>query len=80
MLVLTRKKNQSIVINDNIEITLLDIQGDQVRIGISAPRSVSVHRKEVFEEIQPENRKAAEIGNVSLGGLLKNTAKDGENK
>ena len=80
MLVLTRKKNQSIVINDNIEITLLDIQGDQVRIGISAPRSVSVHRKEVFEEIQAENRKAAEIGNVSLGGLLKNTAKDGENK
>jgi len=80
MLVLTRKKNQSIVINDNIEITLLDIQGDQVRIGISAPRSVSVHRKEVFEEIQAENRKAAEIGNVSLGGLLKKTAKDGENK
>jgi len=80
MLVLTRKKNQSIVINDNIEITLLDIQGDQVRIGINAPRSVSVHRKEVFEEIQAENRKAAEVGNVSLGELLKNTSKNGNDK
>ena len=80
MLVLTRKKNQSIVINDNIEIILLDIQGDQVRIGVNAPKSVSVHRKEVFEEIQEENRKAAEVGNVSLGGLLKKTAKDGGNK
>ncbi|HHW49103.1 MAG TPA: carbon storage regulator CsrA [Clostridiaceae bacterium] len=80
MLVLTRKKNQSIVINDNIEITLLDIQGDQVRIGINAPRSVSVHRKEVFEEIQAENRKAAEVGNVSLGELLKKTAKKEDNE
>lgn len=75
MLVLTRKKDQTIVINDNIEITVLDIQGDQVRIGINAPRSVSIHRKEVFLEIQQENRKASEIGNVSLEDLIKNTLK-----
>ena len=75
MLVLTRKKDQTIVINDNIEITVLDIQGDQVRIGINAPRSVSIHRKEVFLEIQQENRKASEIGNVSLQDLLKKTLK-----
>ncbi len=71
MLVLTRKKDQAIVINDNIEITVLDIQGDQVRIGINAPRSVSIHRKEVYLEIQQENKKASEIGNVSIEGLLR---------
>ena len=71
MLVLTRKKDQAIVINDNIEITVLDIQGDQVRIGINAPRSVSIHRKEVYLEIQQENKKASEIGNISIEGLLR---------
>ena len=75
MLVLTRKKDQTIVISDDIEITVLDIQGDQVRIGISAPRSVSIHRKEVFLEIQQENKKAAEIGNISLEDLIKNSLK-----
>jgi carbon storage regulator len=71
MLVLTRKKEQSIVINDNIEITILGIEGDQVRIGINAPKNVSIHRKEVFLEIQEENKKAAEIGNISFKNLLK---------
>lgn len=75
MLVLTRKKDQTIVINDDIEITVLDIQGDQVRIGINAPRSVSIHRKEVYLEIQQENKKASEVGNVSLEELLKNSLK-----
>ena len=75
MLVLTRKKDQTIVISDDIEITVLDIQGDQVRIGINAPRSVSIHRKEVFLEIQQENKKAAEIGNVSLEEIIKNSLK-----
>ncbi len=71
MLVLTRKKDQSIVVNDNIEITILDIQGDQVRIGINAPKSVSIHRKEVYIEIQEENKKAAEVGNISLDDIIK---------
>ncbi len=75
MLVLTRKKDQTIVINDNIEITVLDIQGDQVRIGINAPRSVSVHRKEVFLEIRQENKKASEVGNISLDEIIKNNLK-----
>ena len=70
MLVLTRKKNQSIIINDNIEVTILAVQGDQVRIGIEAPKSVSVHRKEVFMEICEENRRASEVGSISsLKGL-----------
>ena len=73
MLVLTRKKDQTIVVNDNIEITILDVQGDQVRIGINAPRSVSIYRKEIFVEIQEENKKAANANNVAaLGNLLEN--------
>lgn len=75
MLVLTRKKDQTIVINDDIEITVFDIQGDQVRIGINAPRSISIHRKEVYLEIQQENKKASEVGNVSLEELMKNSLK-----
>ncbi|HHV29569.1 carbon storage regulator CsrA [Acetivibrio mesophilus] len=71
MLVLTRKKNESIVINDNIEITIVDVQGEQVRIGINAPKSVSIYRKEIFLEIQAENKKAAEIKSVDLKDLLK---------
>ena len=59
MLVLTRKKNQSIIIADDIEVVVVDIKGDQIKLGIKAPRSVSVHRKEVYEEIQRENEAAA---------------------
>ncbi len=71
MLVLTRKKNESIVINDNIEITIVDVQGDQVRIGINAPKSVSIYRKEIFLEIQAENKKAANVKSIDLKDLLK---------
>ena len=69
MLVLTRKKDQSIVIDDNIEVTILDIQGDQIRIGIKAPKSVSIHRKEIFLEIEAENKKAAGVKKISLDDL-----------
>ncbi|AUG56254.1 carbon storage regulator CsrA [Acetivibrio saccincola] len=72
MLVLTRKRNESIVVGDNIEITVVDIQGDQVRIGINAPKSVSIHRKEIYLEIQAENKKAADVKKVNLKDLLKN--------
>lgn len=58
MLVLSRKKGQSIVIGDNIEITVVEIQGDMVRLGINAPREVTVHRQEVFEQIAAENQQA----------------------
>lgn len=71
MLVLTRKKEQSIIVNDNIEITILDIQGDQVRIGINAPKNISIYRKEIFVEIQEENKKAAGVKDVDLNELLK---------
>jgi carbon storage regulator len=59
VLVLTRRAGQSIVIGHDITVTVLDVRGDQVRIGINAPRTVDVHREEVFLELQRENRSAA---------------------
>ena len=64
MLALSRKKNESIVINNDIEITVLDIKGDQVKIGISAPKSVPVYRKEVYLQIQEANKAASESDGV----------------
>lgn len=61
MLVLSRKKGQSIMIGNDIEISIIDIQGEQVRLGINAPRNVTVYRKEVFEEIIKENKEAASV-------------------
>ncbi|MGQ9604807.1 MAG: carbon storage regulator CsrA [Thermogutta sp.] len=60
MLVLARKKNESIVINDQITIVVVDIRGDKVRLGITAPKEVPVHRREVFEAIQAKTRGSAE--------------------
>ena len=61
MLVLSRQKDQSIVIGDDIEITVVDIRGDKVRLGIAAPAEIPVHRKEVYEAIQRENMQAAQV-------------------
>ncbi len=58
MLVLTRKPDQSIMVGEDIEITILEVRGEQVRIGIRAPKSVMIHRKEVYEQIEEENRSA----------------------
>lgn len=60
MLVLTRKVHQSIVIGDEIEVVVLEVRGEQVRLGIRAPRDVTVHRKEIYEQIQDENRGSSE--------------------
>lgn len=59
MLALSRKKGESIVINNDVEITILDIKGDQVKIGITAPKSVPVYRKEVYLQIQEANKAAS---------------------
>ncbi len=61
MLVLSRQRDETIMIGDDIEITIVDIRGDKVRIGINAPKSVPVHRKEVYDAIQRENREAAKL-------------------
>jgi carbon storage regulator len=61
MLVLSRQRDESIIIGDNIVITVVDVRGDKVRLGIDAPREVSVHRREIYEAIQRENKHAAQI-------------------
>jgi carbon storage regulator len=70
MLVLTRKSNQSIMIGDNIEVSVLAIVGEKVRIGIQAPRDVPVFRKEVYLEIQDETRAAAEDVTAEVDAAL----------
>lgn len=58
MLALSRKKNEALIINNNVEITILEIKGEQVKIGISAPKEVPVYRKEVYLQIQEANKAA----------------------
>lgn len=61
MLVLTRQRDEIIMIGDDVEITVVDIRGDKVRLGISAPRAVQVHRKEVYDSIKRENAEASHV-------------------
>ncbi len=71
MLALSRKKNEALVINNNIEITVLEIKGEQVKLGISAPREVPVYRKEVYVQIQDSNQEAVNMdGMEALRNLL----------
>jgi carbon storage regulator len=67
MLALSRKIGESIIISDNIEITLLAVSGETAKLGITAPRSIPVHRKEVYEQIQLENREAS--SNINVDGF-----------
>lgn len=62
MLVLSRQRDETIIIGDAIEITVVDIRGDKVRLGINAPRDVQVHRKEVYEAIKRENAESVGLG------------------
>lgn len=71
MLVLARKLNQSIMINDNIEIMILDIQGEQVKLGIKAPKNVKVFRKEIYESIQKENIEALQSQTQKIDDISK---------
>ncbi len=71
MLVLSRQRDEVIKIGDDIEITVVDIRGDKVRLGITAPKDVAVHRKEVYEAIRRENRAAAQVKPEDLAGLGK---------
>jgi carbon storage regulator len=71
MLVLSRQRDETIMIGDDIEITIVDIRGDKVRLGITAPATIPVHRKEVYDAIQRENREAARVKMEDLGSLPK---------
>jgi carbon storage regulator len=76
MLVLSRQRDETIMIGDEIEITVVDIRGDKVRLGISAPTRIAVHRKEVYEAIKKENEEAARISSGDLN-VLRQTIQPG---
>ncbi|WP_110928439.1 carbon storage regulator CsrA [Bacillus massiliglaciei] len=69
MLVLTRKKNESIMIGDEIEITVLAVEGEQIKLGIQAPKQIDIHRKEVYVSIQEENSEASKTEVQLLSNL-----------
>jgi carbon storage regulator len=69
VLVLTRRANQSIMIGHEIVVTVLEVRGDQVRLGIKAPRSIDVHREEIFAQLQQANRDAAQAPKQPLESL-----------
>jgi carbon storage regulator len=71
MLVLTRKVDQSIMIGDHVRTVVVDVRGDQVKLGIDAPRHIMVHRHEVYEVIQEENKRAALQREIDVGTLEK---------
>ena len=77
MLVLSRQRDETIMIGDDIEITVVDIRGDKVRLGITAPATIPVHRKEVYDAIQRENREAAKVKMEDLPNLPKAPPKPG---
>ena len=71
MLALSRKKNEALIVNNNVEITVLEIKGEQVKLGISAPKEVPVYRKEVYIQIQDSNKEAMNTdGMEALQNLL----------
>ncbi len=69
MLVLTRRPGESIMIGDDVVVTVLDVRGDVVRVGIKAPRSVQVHREEVYRELQKANQEAASPSDSAVEAL-----------
>ncbi|MEE1010005.1 MAG: carbon storage regulator CsrA [Agathobacter sp.] len=75
MLALTRKKGESLVINNNIEITVLELRGDQIKLGITAPKDVPIYRKEVYLQIQEENKASISTENAEALKTLLGDAK-----
>ena len=67
MLVLSRQKDESIMIGDEVEITIVDVRGDKVRLGITAPKSIPVHRREIYDAIQREKAQQSD-GHIEAGG------------
>lgn len=80
MLVLSRHRDETIIIGDDIELTVVDIRGDKVRLGIKAPSHISVHRKEVYEAIKRENEQAARLMNGPFSALRPKAGQAGKSK
>ena len=77
MLVLSRQRDESIIIGDNIVVTIVDIRGDKVRLGIQAPTEIPVHRREVFEAIQRENLQSSRMQPRDVGDLRRSPPSGG---
>jgi carbon storage regulator len=71
MLVLSRTRDESIIIGDNVVVTVVDVRGDKVKLGIEAPQDISVHRREVYEAIRRENQQAAKLRPEDARGLTR---------
>ncbi|MBM3998971.1 MAG: carbon storage regulator CsrA [Planctomycetes bacterium] len=71
MLVLSRHRDESIMIGDDVVVTIVDIRGDKVRLGIQAPQDIPVHRREVYDAIQRENRRASQLQQEDVASLAK---------
>ena len=80
MLILSRKRNEKIMIGDEISIMIVDIRGDQVQIGIDAPRSIPVHRHEIYEEIKSTTLGAAASDAVDMDAIRRKARKNGNDK
>lgn len=79
MLILTRRKNESIIIDDQIKVTVLELDNNRVQLGVEAPRDIIIHREEVYRDIQEENRKAALV-KVDLSLLKESLSKSRQEK
>ena len=66
MLALSRKKNEALIINNNVKVTILEIKGDQVKLGITAPKEIPVYREEVYMQIQQANKEAMQSDNLDI--------------
>ncbi len=83
MLVLSRKTNESIIIGENVEVKIVEVRGEYVKLGISAPKEISVHRKEVYDAIRKENHQSSKTGHIDekkLEEKLKEDDSKDENK
>ncbi len=69
MLILTRKVGESVAIGDDIQVSVVEIKGTQVKLGIRAPKDVTVHREEIYLKIQEENRRASQVSTDALGSV-----------
>ena len=80
MWVLSRQRNETIMIGDDVEITVVDIRGDKVRLGINAPRHIQVHRKEVYDAIKRENQQAAKLAPKDIPDVMDQNVEKDETK